>query len=156
MDIEIWKRKLEGGVPEEWCPRRVTEPLFTFFVDRMKAMSVLLDDIIHLAEDDQNPLPNLLRKCLRLASELKIERLKLWANKELDGYEGCTVEEIPQYRIVQAHAYGSFAGAFNSWCNKHIIIPAVMDTFDLNFRVHHVNQQMHCPFEGLPRYRTQR
>jgi|SRR5579859_1227335 len=93
----------------------------------MKGMSVLLDDIIHLAEDDQNPLPNLLRKCLRLASELKIERLKMWANQELDGYEGCKLGEIPQYRKVQAHAYGSFAGAFNSWCNKHIIIPAVMD-----------------------------
>jgi hypothetical protein len=94
---------------------------------RMRAMSALLDDIIHLAENDQNPLPNLLRKCLRLASELKIERLKMWANQELDGYEGCKVEEIPQYRKVQAHAYGSFAGSFNSWCNKHIIIPAVME-----------------------------
>jgi hypothetical protein len=20
MDIEAWKRKLEGGEPEEWCP----------------------------------------------------------------------------------------------------------------------------------------
>ena len=20
MDIEAWKRRLEGGVPEEWCP----------------------------------------------------------------------------------------------------------------------------------------
>jgi hypothetical protein len=94
---------------------------------RMKAMSALIDDITHLAENDENPLPNLLRKCLRLASELKIERLKMWANQELDGYEGCKVEEIPQYRKVQAHAYGSFAGPFNSWSNKHIIIPAVMD-----------------------------
>ncbi len=93
----------------------------------MKAMSILLDDIIHLAEDDQNPLPNLLRKCLRLASELKIERLRMWANQELDGYEGCKLEEIPQYRKVQAHAYGSFAGPLRSWSNKHIIIPAVMD-----------------------------
>lgn len=93
----------------------------------MKAMSILLDDIIHLAEDDQNPLPNLLRKCLRLASDLKIERLKMWANQELNGYEGCKYEEIPKYRIVQAHAYGSFAGPLRSWSNKHIIIPAVMD-----------------------------
>jgi len=27
---------------------------------------------------------------------------------------------------------------------------------DLNFRIHHVDQQVHCPFEGLPQYRTQR
>jgi hypothetical protein len=94
---------------------------------RMMAMSALLDDIIQLAENDQNPLPNLLRKCLRLASELKIERLKMWANQELDGYEGCKEEEIPQYRKVQAHAYGSFAGPLNSWSNKHIIIPVVME-----------------------------
>src|SRR2546423_3366849 len=26
---------------------------------------------------------------------------------------------------------------------------------DLNFRIHHVDQQVHCPFEGLPQYRTQ-
>src|SRR6266853_3156901 len=90
-------------------------------------MSVLHDDIIQLAEDDQNPLPNLLRKCLRLASELKIERLKIWANQELNGYEGCKDEEIPKYRKVQAHAYGSFAGPLRSWSNKHIIIPAVID-----------------------------
>jgi hypothetical protein len=27
---------------------------------------------------------------------------------------------------------------------------------DPNFRVHHADQQVHCPFEGLPQYRTQR
>ena len=27
---------------------------------------------------------------------------------------------------------------------------------DLNLRVHHVDQQVHRPFEGLPQYRAQR
>ncbi len=90
-------------------------------------MSALLDDIITLAEDDKQSLPNLLRKCLRLASELKIERLKKWANRELDGYDNAKLEDLPSYRQIHASAYGSFAGPFNAWSSKHIIIPAVMD-----------------------------
>jgi hypothetical protein len=90
-------------------------------------MSTLLDDIIRLAQDDTQSLPNLLRKCLILASELKNDRLKAWANQELDGYEGPRDEQVPTYRRVHANAFGSFAGSFNAWTNKHIIIPAVME-----------------------------
>ena len=50
-------------------------------------MSSLLDDIINLAVDGKQPLPDILRKCLLLAYELKNERLKTWANQELNGYE---------------------------------------------------------------------
>lgn len=89
-------------------------------------MSILLDDIIRLAQDDTQSLPNLLRKCLILASEVKNDRLKKWANQELDGYEGPN-EQVPTYRRVHAIAFGAFAGPFNSWSNKHIIIPAVME-----------------------------
>lgn len=90
-------------------------------------MSALLDDIIKLAEDDKESLPNLLRKCLRLASELKIERLKTWANQELDGYDTSKDEDLPAYRKIHANAYGSFAGPFNAWYAKHLIIPAVLE-----------------------------
>jgi hypothetical protein len=90
-------------------------------------MSALLDDIIRLAQDDKESLPNLLRKCLILASELKNDRLKAWANQELDGYEGSRDEEVPIYRRIHANAFGSFAGPFNAWTNKHLIIPAVME-----------------------------
>jgi hypothetical protein len=90
-------------------------------------LSALLDDIIRLAQDDKESLPNLLRKCLILASELRDSRLKAWANQELDGYEVQRHEEVPTYRRVHADAFGSFAGPFNSWSNKHIVIPAVMD-----------------------------
>lgn len=89
-------------------------------------MSALLDDIIRLAQDDRESLPNLLRKCLVLASELKNTRLEAWANQELDGYQAGKDENIPAYRKIHANAYGSFAGPFNSFSNKHIIILAVM------------------------------
>jgi len=90
-------------------------------------VSALLDDIIRLAQDDTQSLPNLLRKCLILASELKDARLRAWANQELDGYEAPRDEQVPAYRRVHANAYGTFAGPFNAWSNKHIVIPAVMD-----------------------------
>jgi hypothetical protein len=88
-------------------------------------MSDLLDEIIRLAEDDKQSLPNLLRKCLRLASDLKNNELKTWANQELNGYDGAS--QVPPYRIVRAHAYGNFAGWFNSWYSNHLIVSAVMD-----------------------------
>ena len=88
-------------------------------------MSALLDDIINLAEDDKQSLPNLLRKCLRLASELKIERLKSWADQELNGYKDG--DEVPAYRIIGAHAYGNFMGWNNTWYPNHLIVPAVME-----------------------------
>jgi hypothetical protein len=63
-----------------------------------------------------------LRTCLRLASELKNQRLKTWANQELDGYKGIkTDEELPVYRR-QVHA-----GAFGRFAERHTIIPAAME-----------------------------
>jgi hypothetical protein len=45
----------------------------------------LIDEIIELAVDDRTSLSVLLRKCLVLSHRLKNERLKAWAEKELDG-----------------------------------------------------------------------
>jgi len=89
-------------------------------------VSAPLDDIIRLAQDDQQSLPNLLRRCLTLASELKNDQLKKWANQELDGYQDA-FDQVPAYRKVHAVAYGAFAGQFQAWAGKHIIIPAVME-----------------------------
>jgi AbiTii len=88
-------------------------------------MSALLDDIINLSEDDKQSLPNLLRKCLRLASDLKIECLKSWADQELNGYKDGT--GVPAYRVITANAYGNFAGPFRSWYPNHLIVPVVLD-----------------------------
>jgi hypothetical protein len=72
----------------------------------------LLDEIIDLAVDNNSPLPTLLRKCLLLAHTLKNPRLQTWAEKELDGYD--QVDELPDYRRIQAIARGVFFGPFNA------------------------------------------
>jgi len=69
---------------------------------------MLLDDIINLAVDNKQPITTLLRKCLVLAHELKNERLRTWANEELNGYD--SAENLPEYRILPAGATGLFVG----------------------------------------------
>jgi hypothetical protein len=69
---------------------------------------VLLDDIVTLATDDQQPITALLRKCIVLAHRLKNDRLKAWANEELNGY--ASVDTLPEYRILSAAATGTFVG----------------------------------------------
>jgi hypothetical protein len=89
-------------------------------------MSALLDDIIRLAVDGEHSLPDLLRKCLLLAHELKNERLKEWANRELNGYKSGK-DDIPEYRVVNGHASGDFFGPFNSRFPSHIIPPMALE-----------------------------
>jgi AbiTii len=72
----------------------------------------LLDDIIELAVDGQGNTPTLLRKCLLLARQIKNDRLKQWAEKELDGYGAD--DELPEYRRAVGVAKGLFLGPFNS------------------------------------------
>jgi hypothetical protein len=66
----------------------------------------LLDEIVDLAVDDKNSLPVLLRKCLVLSHRLKNERLKAWAEKELDGY--ADDDPLPDYRQTYAMSVGVF------------------------------------------------
>jgi len=87
-------------------------------------MSALLDEIIQLAEVGKQPLPDILRKCLRLGHELKNERLKTWATLELNGYP--SGRDAPEYRIMPAQAYGDFIGPFHAQYHAHIIPPAVL------------------------------
>ena len=53
----------------------------------------LLDEIIDLAAREQGSVATLLRKCLVLAHTLKNERLKTWAENELNGYRN---DEVPE------------------------------------------------------------
>jgi hypothetical protein len=55
------------------------QPLVSY---NQSAVSILLDGIISLAGDGKQPLPDILRKCLRLGHELKNDRLKTWAAQE--------------------------------------------------------------------------
>jgi hypothetical protein len=88
-------------------------------------MSALLDDIINLAIDGKQPLLDILRKCLLLGHELKNDRLKTWANQELNGYE--FGKDVPEYRIIPAPARGNFIGPFRAQYNGHVIPSVVLE-----------------------------
>jgi hypothetical protein len=83
----------------------------------------LLDEIIDLAAREQGSVATLLRKCLVLAHALKNERLKVWAESELNGY---TDDEVPEYRHTVAPAKGLFVGAFGAQINSQPIPPAML------------------------------
>jgi len=84
---------------------------------------MLLDDIINLATDNQQSITVLLRKCIVLAHHLKNERLKVWANKELDGYS--RDDNLPPYRLLTIVAKGDFSGSFGRQL-RNWQIPAVL------------------------------
>ncbi len=69
----------------------------------------LIDEIITLASNESASVSTLLRKCLVLAHMLRNDRLQVWAQSELDGYQG-EPAEIPEYRKTVAHAKGLFLG----------------------------------------------
>jgi hypothetical protein len=84
----------------------------------------LLDEIIDLAASEQGSVATLLRKCLVLSHTLKNERLKAWAENELNGYDG--EDEPPEYRRTGAPAIGLFFGPFGSQINDQPIAPAML------------------------------
>jgi AbiTii len=71
---------------------------------------MLLDKIIELATDNQQPLTVLLRQCIVLAHEMKNQQLREWANHELNGYPEQT--KVPEYRTVLAGATGTFNAGY--------------------------------------------
>jgi len=89
-------------------------------------VSALLDDIIILATDGKQPLPDLLRKCLLLGFELKNDRLKQWANQELNGYEQ-PVTNLPEYRHADGIAKGHFMGPRGAQLKNYPIPPAALE-----------------------------
>jgi hypothetical protein len=94
-------------------------------------MSALLDDIINLAIDSKQPLPDILRNCLLLGHELKNERLKQRANQELDGYgDG---QDLPEYRMVHGRAKGNFVGPGHMQYNSYFIPPVALEESHRNW-----------------------
>jgi len=68
----------------------------------------LIDEIVEMASDGKRSLADALRKCLVLAFELKNEKLKEWADKELNGFG--KDDAIPRYREAVLHSKGNFVG----------------------------------------------
>jgi hypothetical protein len=81
---------------------------------------MLLNDIIDLATDDKQPITTLLRKCIVLAHQLKNDRLRIWANEELNGYS--STDNLPKYRTIPAAATGLFLGP--GWARFQQDIPS--------------------------------
>jgi AbiTii len=72
-----------------------------------------IDEVIAPAADDEQPVSNVLRKCLILAFELKNEKLKTWVEKELNGFE--SKDDVPEYRKISLHSKGNFQGPGGAW-----------------------------------------
>jgi hypothetical protein len=85
----------------------------------------LLDDIIELAAGDNSSASTLLRKCLVLAHTLKNDRLKEWAENELNGYQSDD-DGVPDYRKTSAPAKGLFLGPFGAEIRNQPIPSAML------------------------------
>jgi hypothetical protein len=88
-------------------------------------MSALLDDLINLAMDGNQSLPDILRKCLLLGHELKNQKLQDWANQELNGYN--SRNDVPEYRIVPAMAKDNFFGPLHAQRDGWLIPAMVLE-----------------------------
>jgi len=85
----------------------------------------LLDEIVELAASETGSVATLLRKCLVLAHTLKNDRLKVWAESELNGYDPNDAG-IPEYRKTAAAAKGFFIGPLGARINDQPIPPAML------------------------------
>src|SRR5580704_13650233 len=91
----------------------------------------LLDEIADLATEDKQSVSVLLRKCLVLSYNLNNDRLKIWADKELNGYE--KDDELPDYRIAHTISKGTLLGGGGSILNDQPLNPQVMDAEHRHF-----------------------
>jgi len=85
----------------------------------------LLEDIINGAITNTEPVSNLLRRCLVLAHRLNNEKLRLWTNKELDGYG--ETDDLPEYRQMPAMSKGLFLGGGGAQISDQPLPLHVMD-----------------------------
>lgn len=81
----------------------------------------LLDDIQSDALSNTVPVTALLRKVLVLASKLDSNVLEDWVRHELNGYPADA--ELPEYRIMELHFKGHFAGPFGARIENAPIAP---------------------------------
>ena len=91
----------------------------------------LVDEIIKLATEDKESVSVLLRKCLVLSYQLNNEKLKTWADKELDGYQ--QGEDVPPYRIAHTISKGTFLGGGGAILRDQPLNPQVMDSEHRHF-----------------------
>src|ERR1039457_6980696 len=105
----------------------------------------LLDEIIDLAAREKGSVATLLRKCMVLAHTLKNDRLKAWAENELNDY---TEDEVPEYRTSAAQAKGFFVGSFGAQINDQPLPPAVLEERHRHFAESVVLRQTVASYEN--------
>ncbi len=107
---------------------------------------MLLNDIITIAEDNNESLSRLLRKCIVLAHQINSELLGNWADQELNGYTES--QELPAYRIVQVDAGKILPGPFGSG-STHWPLPSI----SINENHRQVEKEI-CLSEAVSVYQT--
>ncbi|MGO9270396.1 MAG: hypothetical protein ACLQOO_09115 [Terriglobia bacterium] len=93
---------------------------------RLGVFMKVLDEIIELAVSEGGSVTTLLRKCLVLAHTLKNDRLKVWAENELNGYDPNDAG-LPEYRKTVASAKGSFLGPGGAQLQNQPLPPGMLD-----------------------------
>jgi AbiTii len=73
-------------------------------------MSAIVLELQEAAMDKETDVDDLLRRCVVIASKLRLKESLSWARKELDGYSGG--DELPRYRIVpgEVKAFNPYNG----------------------------------------------
>jgi hypothetical protein len=72
----------------------------------------LLEEIVATAVQGNQPVADLLRRCLVLSYELHNDKLRKWVEEELNGYDH--KEDLPDYRDPTVVSKGTFHGSFGS------------------------------------------
>jgi len=92
----------------------------------------LLEEMIAAATKAETPLADLLRQCMVLAHRLELDEFKEWVKHELNGYK--RIEDLPDYRVRPASAYGSFWNGATFYRKHPISINMVPDEYQHLFR----------------------
>jgi hypothetical protein len=84
----------------------------------------LIDEIIAGVTQTKEPISDILRRCLVLAYKLKNDTLRVWVEKELNGYD--SLDELPDYRRANGVAKGLFLGGWGSELRDQPLAPSVL------------------------------
>ena len=99
----------------------------------------LLREIQDAAIDSNVNLAAVLRKCKLLAARLGNPEFKQWVENELSGYP--SVDDLPDYRVLQVNSKGHFSGPFQSGLrNADIPLSCIDKKFHRNLKVSYLNQ----------------
>ncbi|MBL8160002.1 hypothetical protein JNJ66_06105 [Candidatus Saccharibacteria bacterium] len=86
----------------------------------------LLNRISESATDGKSSVGEMIRLCMRLAAKIGNEELLSWARSEAGGYKND--ENLPEYRIINAHVLGNFFGYGGSRLTNAPIPKFLIDT----------------------------